>query len=143
MRVVLQRVSSASVSVAGELSGAIGQGYLLLCGWEKGDNQAQCDRLAERIPRLRLWPGEQGKLAYDLLQTGGSVLVVPQFTLLANTTDGLRPSFTRAAEPALARNLFDYFCDSLARTVTVQRGVFGADMRVELCNVGPFTLTLE
>jgi D-tyrosyl-tRNA(Tyr) deacylase len=145
MRVVLQRVRSASVSVDGVVSGAIGPGYLLLVGLAVGDDQTTVRRLAADVAKVRLMPDEQGKLGVSLKDAGGEALAVSQFTLLADFAKGNRPSFNGAARPEVARPLFDLFVAELSTHLArpVATGVFGADMRVELVNDGPVTVVLE
>lgn len=148
MRIVLQRVSSASVSIAGREVGAIGRGFLLLLGIEKGDTAAAGARLAGKIAGVRLFPDETGKLNRTLREVGGGVLVVSQFTLFGTLDKGTRPDFHRAAPPAEARELYSRFLDQLALALVpeappVARGEFGADMQVSLINDGPVTLILD
>lgn len=148
MRIVLQRVSSASVSIAGREVGAIGRGFLLLLGIEKGDTAAAGARLAGKIAGVRLFPDETGKLNRTLREVGGGVLVVSQFTLFGTLDKGTRPDFHRAAPPAEARELYSRFLDQLALALgpeapPVARGEFGADMQVSLVNDGPVTLVLD
>ena len=145
MRVVLQRVKEASVTVAGEKISAIGQGLLLLVGVARGDGEPQADWLAEKIAGLRIMADQEGKMNRSVKDVGGAVLAVSQFTLLADTRKGRRPSFVGAAPPEEATRLFDYFCERL-RAVGVERvetGRFGAMMDVTLINDGPVTIVLE
>ncbi len=144
MRVVLQRVSRASVSVDGAVVSEIGLGYLVLVGVGHGDDAGQAERLADKIVGLRIFRDAEGKTNLDLAAAGGDVLVVSQFTLYANTRKGRRPSFVDGAEPAMAAELVQAFAAALeARGVRVGRGVFGAEMAIELVNDGPFTMTLD
>jgi D-tyrosyl-tRNA(Tyr) deacylase len=145
MKVVLQRVLSASVSVDGVLSGSIGCGYLLLVGIAVGDEESTVRRLATDVAKARLMPDSQGKMGVNLRDAGGEALAVSQFTLLADFSKGNRPSFNGAARPELARPLFDLFVAELSTQLgrPVPTGVFGADMRVELVNDGPVTVVLE
>jgi D-aminoacyl-tRNA deacylase len=139
MRAVLQRVSRASSTPGG----AIGPGLCVLLGIADGDEAADVDRLAEKIARLRVFENEEGKFDRSLLDTGGAALVVSQFTLLADTAKGNRPSFSGAARPEVAEPLYERFCERLrALGVQVETGVFGARMAVELENVGPVTIVL-
>lgn len=142
MKAVLQRVLSASVSIDAQIVGEIGRGYLLLVGVEKGDDEAQVAGLVDKVLGLRLFANEQGKLDYDIRQVNGSVLVVSQFTLLADTQRGRRPSFTAAAAPDEAQRLYQEVVQRFAKSVPVQSGRFAADMQVRLVNDGPFTLTV-
>jgi D-tyrosyl-tRNA(Tyr) deacylase len=138
MRAVVQRVSRARSTPGGE----IGAGLLVLLGVADGDTEADAERLAGKIARLRIFE-DSGKFDRSLLDTGGAALVVSQFTLLANTAKGNRPSFTEAARPEIAEPLYDHFCDALRDLgVRVETGVFGARMQVELVNDGPVTVTL-
>jgi D-tyrosyl-tRNA(Tyr) deacylase len=145
MKVVLQRVLSASVSVDGVLSGSIGCGYLLLVGIAVGDEESTVRRLATDVAKARLMPDSQGKMGVNLRDAGGEALAVSQFTLLADFSKGNRPSFNGAARPEIARPLFDLFVAELSTQLgrPVPTGVFGADMRVELVNDGPVTVVLE
>jgi D-tyrosyl-tRNA(Tyr) deacylase len=139
MRAVVQRVSRASSTPGG----AIGPGICVLLGIAEGDEAAGVERLAEKIARLRIFENEEGKFDRSLLDTGGAALVVSQFTLLADTAKGNRPSFSGAARPELAEPLYEHFCASLRGLgVQVETGVFGARMAVELENVGPVTIIL-
>jgi D-tyrosyl-tRNA(Tyr) deacylase len=145
MKVVLQRVLSASVSVDGVVIGRIGFGYLLLVGLAVGDDEATVRRLATDVAKVRLMPDSQGKMGVNLRDAGGEALAVSQFTLLADFSKGNRPSFNGAARPEVARPLFDLFVAELSTHLgrPVPTGVFGADMRVELVNDGPVTVVLE
>jgi D-tyrosyl-tRNA(Tyr) deacylase len=140
----VQRVSEASVLVDGDVVGSCGDGLLVLLGVAAGSRPADADRLAVRIARLRVFPDGAGRFDRSLLDTGGSALVVSQFTLLADTSRGNRPSFAAAAPPELAEPIYERFCESLAGAgVPVGRGVFGARMEVRLVNDGPVTIVLE
>ena len=144
MRAVVQRVAGARVTVGGDLAGEIGPGLCVLLGVARGDGRAAAERLAGEVARLRVFENEHGKFDRSLLDTGGAVLVVSQFTLIANTAKGNRPSFTEAAPPAEAEPLYDAFCETLAALgVTVAKGDFGERMQVELVNDGPVTIVLE
>ena len=142
---MLQRVSRASVTVGGELVSEIGGGLLLLVGVAKGDGEAEADWLAEKIAGLRVLADEGGKMNRSIRDTGGEVLAVSQFTLLADTRKGKRPSFVGAAPPEAASPLFDHFCEGLrvAGVASVETGSFGAMMDVALVNDGPVTIVLE
>jgi D-aminoacyl-tRNA deacylase len=143
MRVVVQRVSRARVRIADETVGQIGRGVVILIGIAKGDDEAAAERLAGKIARMRIFEGESGRFELSLLDTGGSALVVSQFTLLADAAKGTRPSFSGAAPPEEAEPLYDGFCEALGQLgVEVQTGVFGARMGIELVNDGPVTLVL-
>jgi D-tyrosyl-tRNA(Tyr) deacylase len=147
MKVVLQRVLSASVSVSveGNITGKIGPGYLLLVGLAAGDDEAIVRRLAADVSKARLMSDAQGKMGVNLRDAGGQALAVSQFTLLADFSKGNRPSFNGAAKPEIAKPLFDLFVQELGQLLgqPVPTGVFGADMRVELVNDGPVTVVLE
>lgn len=144
MRAVVQRVSGASVQVEGRLAGEIGSGFLVLLGVAAADTEDAADRLARKIARLRVFPDDQGRFDRSLLDTGGAALVVSQFTLIADTAKGNRPSFAGAAPPEAAGLLYDRFCRALAELgISVHAGVFGAKMQVSLVNDGPVTIILE
>jgi D-aminoacyl-tRNA deacylase len=144
VRAVVQRVSEARVTVDGERVGEIGPGLVVLLGVARGDSHAVAERLAGKVARLRIFEDEAGKFDRSLLDVGGAALVVSQFTLIANTRKGNRPSFTDAAPPDEAEPLYEAFCDSLAVLgPRVARGIFGARMAVELTNDGPVTVVLE
>ena len=144
MRAVVQRVAEARVLVDGSVEGEIGPGLCVLLGVADGDLEADAERLAGKVARLRIFANEAGKFDRSLLDVGGGALVVSQFTLIAETAKGNRPSFTRAAPPARAEALYEAFCRALAAEgVKVQTGVFGARMRVEIANDGPVTILLE
>ena len=144
VRVVVQRVSEASVSVAGSVRGRCGRGLLVLLGVARGDVDADAVKLAGRVARLRVFDDDVGRFDRSLLDVRGEALVVSQFTLIADTAKGNRPSFTRTAEPEEAEHLYGQFCEALAAEgVPVQTGVFGARMEVALVNDGPVTIVLE
>ena len=136
----MQRVSSARVTPGGE----IGSGLCVLLGVAEGDTAAEVERLAGKVARLRIFENDEGKFDRSLLDVGGAALVVSQFTLIADTEKGNRPSFAHAARPEQAEPLYERFCEALAALgVEVARGVFGARMAVELVNDGPVTIVLE
>jgi D-tyrosyl-tRNA(Tyr) deacylase len=144
MKAVLQRVSRASVSVEGEIAGAIGPGLCVLLGVSRADGPEQASRLAGKVGRLRVFADENGRFDRSLLDVGGEALVVSQFTLLGDSAKGNRPSFTDAAPPDRAEPLYEAFCDELRGLgVPVATGRFGARMAVELVNDGPVTILLE
>jgi D-tyrosyl-tRNA(Tyr) deacylase len=143
MRAVIQRVSRAAVRVDGAVVGEIGAGLLVLLGVADGDGEAEAERLAAKVARLRIFADDLGRFDRSVLDVGGGVLVVSQFTLLADTAKGNRPSFTAAAPPAEAERLYELFCAALRELgLTVEQGVFGAMMEVELVNDGPVTIVL-
>ena len=140
MRIVVQRVARA----AARPGGGIGAGLLLLVGVAAGDTEADAERLAGRVARLRIFAGEDAKVDRSILDTRGAALVVSQFTLIADTAKGNRPSFSGAARPEQAEPLYERFCSALRELgVPVETGVFGASMQVELVNDGPVTIVLE
>ncbi len=144
MRVVLQRVRKASVSVDGDVVGEGGRGLVILLGVADGDDEAAAERLAGKVVRMRIFENEDGRFDRSLLDVGGEALVVSQFTLIADTRKGNRPSFTAAAAPEVAEPLYERFCRALENEgVRVARGVFGARMEVSLVNDGPVTIVLD
>jgi len=144
MRVVLQRVSRASVEVEGRVVGRIGRGWLVLLGVARGDRDDDADWLVEKVANLRAFEDDQGKMNRSVAEAGGGVLVVSQFTLLGDCRAGRRPSFTEAAEPREAERLYLRFAGRLAATgLEVATGIFRAMMQVELVNDGPVTLLLD
>lgn len=144
MRIVIQRVSCASVKVEGLVVGQINQGLLVLLGVEKGDTEAPADWLAEKIVCLRIFEDGAGKMNRSLADIGGGLLVVSQFTLAGNCDKGRRPSFDTAASAEEGRRLYNYFVGALKRqNLPVETGVFQADMQVALVNDGPVTFVLE
>lgn len=144
MKAVLQRVSRAQVDVAGETVGRIGRGILVLLGVEKGDNERDADRLADKIVKLRIFEDDAGKMNLALGDIGGKLLVVSQFTLAGNCAKGRRPSFDNAAPPDEANRLYEYFVGRVKEAgVPVATGVFQAMMDVSLVNDGPVTFILE
>ncbi|WP_100641204.1 D-aminoacyl-tRNA deacylase [Marinobacter salexigens] len=146
MKGLVQRVSKASVDVEGREISRIGSGILLLLGVEQGDGQTEAKELCRKILTYRIFPDDAGRMNLSLLDTGGALLVVPQFTLAADTSSGTRPGFSRAAAPDVAKKLYAHFLD-LARismgTERVKEGSFGADMKVSLVNDGPVTFMLS
>ncbi|HJC65954.1 MAG: D-tyrosyl-tRNA(Tyr) deacylase [Lachnospiraceae bacterium] len=144
MRAVVQRVLSAGVTVEGETIGRIGKGFMILLGVSGEDTEETAGRMADKICRLRIFEDENGKTNLSLGDVGGELLVVSQFTLYADCRKGNRPSFIKAGEPEKANRLYEYFMDCCRQHVSVvERGRFGADMKVELVNDGPFTLMLD
>ena len=144
MRALVQRVSLARVVVDGEVVGEVGRGLCVLLGVSRTDGEEDADRLAGRIARLRIFENEEGRFDRSLLDVGGQALVVSQFTLIADTAKGNRPSFTEAAPPEQAEPLYERFCAALKELgVEVATGRFGARMAVELANDGPVTIVLD
>ena len=141
---LLQRVSRASVSVEGEVIARIGLGLLVLVGVERGDSEAEAKRLAQRLVEYRVFPDDSGRMNRSVADVGGGLLLVPQFTLAADTRKGTRAGFSTAAEPALGAALFDRLVEETARFgLPTEQGRFGANMDVELVNVGPVTFWLH
>lgn len=145
MRVVLQRVSEASVRIEGETVGAIGPGLVVLAGFHNGDDDDTVAWMAEKVANLRIFADEQGRMNRSLLDSGGEALVVSQFTLYGDARKGRRPSFIKAARPGIAVPLYESFVEALGRILPdpVQTGKFGAMMDVALVNDGPVTLVIE
>lgn len=141
---LIQRVIEAKVVVEGAIVGEIQTGLLLLLGVERQDTEVQAKRLLERVLNYRIFADQEGRMNRSLLEIQGGLLVVPQFTLPADTQKGNRPSFTPAAAPELGKQLFDYFCELITQQeLELQAGVFGADMQVHLINNGPVTFWLK
>lgn len=144
MRALIQRVSEASVTVDGEVIGEIGPGLLILVCAMQGDTDAQADKLAAKIAKLRIFKDEADKMNRSLLDVGGAALVVSQFTLAADTRSGNRPGFSTAAAPEEGKRLYEYFAAQMAaQGVPVETGRFAADMKVALVNDGPITIWME
>ena len=144
MRVVLQRVSRASVRVGGAVVGEIGVGLLALVGVADGDGESEVERMAAKVAGLRIFADADGRFNESVADVGGAVLVVSQFTLISDVRKGRRPSFTRAARPEVAEPLVERFAGQLeASGLAVARGEFGAEMEVELVNDGPFTVVID
>jgi D-aminoacyl-tRNA deacylase len=144
MKAVVQRVSGARVRVGEDTAGEIGPGLSVLLGVARGDGQDEAVRLAEKVARLRIFENDEGRFDRSLLDVGGDALVVSEFTLIADTEKGNRPSFTDAAPPEEAEPVYEAFCEALRDLrVVVETGVFGARMSVELANDGPVTIVLE
>ncbi len=144
MKFVIQRVTEASVKVSGETVGEIGQGYCVLIGVGKDDTRADADKLIKKMIGLRIFPDDAGKINLSLKDVGGSLLLISQFTLYADCRKGNRPSFVEAGKPEMAEELYEYIIEECKKTVpVVEKGIFGAKMKVNLCNDGPFTILLE
>ena len=144
VRIVLQRVTAASVAVGGKIVGKIDRGVLVLVGVGHGDTDEEARWLANKTVELRIFPDDQQKMNRSLIDVGGSALVVSQFTLLGDCRKGRRPSFTDAAEPELAERLYRRFSEFISqRGIDVQLGIFAADMKVSLVNDGPVTLVID
>lgn len=144
MIALIQRVSRAEVRVENQTVGKIGRGILALVAVERGDGESQADRLAERVLGYRIFADSANRMNLNVVDIGGGVLLVSQFTLAADTRKGMRPSFTPAADPTTGRRLFDYFVAAVrSRHTDIATGEFGANMQVELVNDGPVTLSLR
>lgn len=143
MKAVIQRVNFARVRVEGKTVGEIGKGLLILAGFAPGDSEEDCLKAAKKIAALRIFSDENDKINLSLGDVGGEILCVSQFTLYADCSHGNRPSFTGAARPEEALPLYDFFCKALSDFAHTQKGIFGADMKVELENDGPFTLVIN
>ena len=144
MKLVIQRVKQARVEVENEVVGKIDNGFLVLIGIKTGDTKEQADYLVKKVCNLRVFTDTNGKMNLSLKDVGGKLLIVSQFTLYGNCYDGNRPSFIEAARPEEAIPLYEYFCDECAKNgIEVQKGIFGADMKVELLNDGPVTIIIE
>ena len=144
MKLVIQRVSRASETVGGGVIGQIGQGYLVLVGVGREDTKEDADRLVRKMIGLRIFSDENGKINKSLKDVDGQLLLISQFTLYADCRHGNRPGFTDAGDPEKAKELYEYMIDSCRREIpVVEQGEFGADMKVELVNDGPFTILLD
>ena len=144
MRFVIQRVAHASVTVDGNVLGKIQKGFLVLIGVADGDTKKTADRMVKKMLGLRIFEDENGKTNLDLRAVGGELLLVSQFTLYADCRRGNRPGFTRAGKPEMASEMYEYIIETCRKQFpVVERGEFGADMKVELVNDGPFTIILE
>ena len=143
MRIVIQRVSQASVTIDGKIAGAIQQGLLLLVGICPEDGQEDIDYAVRKISQMRIFSDDADKMNLSVQDVGGQILSISQFTLYADTKKGNRPAFTGAAKPDLATSLYNQFNQQLAQIVPVQTGEFGADMKVSLVNDGPVTIVLD
>ena len=140
MKAVIQRVKYSNVKIDGEIVGKCENGFMILLGVWQGDTKADADKLVKKIPNLRIFEDENGKMNLSCLDIGGEILVISQFTLCADCSHGRRPSFTNSAPPDEANSLYEYFVSELK---SVQTGRFGADMQVELVNDGPVTIILD
>ncbi|WP_305407300.1 D-aminoacyl-tRNA deacylase [Photobacterium leiognathi] len=144
MIALIQRVSEASVTVDGHITGEIGKGLLVLLGVEKGDDEAKAQKLRDKVLGYRVFSDEDGKMNLNVQQAGGSVLVVSQFTLAADTKKGMRPGFSSGAAPTEAERLYEYFVEQCkAKEIQTETGIFAADMQVALNNDGPVTFWLQ
>ena len=144
MKAVVQRVLSANLKVDGRRISELNQGYVVFLGVGKGDTKQDADYMIKKIPALRICEDENGKINVNIFDAGGEILLVSQFTLYADTSHGNRPSFICAESPDEANALYEYVCEGIAKQgLTVKKGVFGADMKIEQINDGPFTIIME
>ncbi len=143
MRFVVQRTTGASVSVDGKTVGEIGLGFVVLVGIGGGDTREIADKMIKKLLALRIFDDENGKTNLSLADVGGELLIISQFTLYADCRHGNRPSFIKAGEPRLAEELYEYIAAECGKLFPVQKGIFGADMKVSLLNDGPFTIILD
>ena len=144
MKLVIQRVKNAKVEVEGNIVGKIGKGFLVLVGITHTDTKQEADYLVKKLCKLRIFEDENGKMNLGLKDVGGELLIISQFTLYADCSEGNRPSFVNAAKPEMANVLYEYFCEECKKNeIKVETGIFGADMKVSLLNDGPVTIILE
>lgn len=145
MRTIIQRVSSASCSVDGEITGRIGTGFMVLLGIEESDGEDDINWLAQKIANLRIFGDENGAMNKSLAEVNGDILLISQFTLYASTKKGNRPGFTRSAKPDIAIPIYERMISELARVTgkEIQKGIFGADMKISLVNDGPVTVSID
>jgi len=144
MKLVIQRVKNAQVKVEDKVVGKIAKGFLVLLGVTHSDTTENADYLVKKLCKLRVFEDENGKMNLGLKEVGGELLIVSQFTLYADCTQGNRPSFTEAARPEQANELYEYFCSECSKNdIKVEKGIFGADMKIELLNDGPVTIIME
>ena len=143
MRVLIQRSRNSKVTIDGKVNGKIDKGYVLFVGFTDGDNEKIIDKMINKIVNLRIFEDENGKMNLSILDTGGDILSVSQFTLYADCSEGRRPSFTKAMNPDEATKLYDLFNKKLSEILHVETGIFGADMKVEIFNDGPVTIMLD
>ncbi|HBJ12360.1 MAG TPA: D-tyrosyl-tRNA(Tyr) deacylase [Clostridiales bacterium] len=144
MKLVIQRVKNAKVEVEGNIVGKIGKGFLVLVGITHTDTKKEADYLVKKLCKLRIFEDENGKMNLGLKDVGGELLIISQFTLYADCSEGNRPSFVNAAKPEMANVLYEYFCEECKKNeIKVEKGIFGADMKVSLLNDGPVTIILE
>lgn len=144
MKTVIQRVSEASVTIDGQVTGRIGKGFMILIGIGAEDTEEQADWIAQKIANMRIFEDEEERMNLSLKDVGGEILAISQFTLYADCRKGNRPNFLGAGKPEMSEPLYEYLCDALrAHGIHVETGVFGADMKVALVNDGPVTIVLE
>lgn len=143
MRFVIQRVTHASVTVDGKVVGSIGKGFLVLVGISADDTRKIADKMTDKLLGLRIFDDEEGKTNLSLEAVGGELLLISQFTLYADCRKGFRPSFVKAGPPDMANELYEYITEQCGKRFRTEKGIFGADMKVELLNDGPFTIILD
>lgn len=144
MKLVIQRAKDASVTVDNKIVGKINNGFVVLLGVKDGDTKAEADYLVKKLINLRVFSDENGKMNLSIKDINGELLIISQFTLYANCKDGNRPSFIEAAKPDVATELYDYFCNECKNNdIKVEKGIFGADMKVSFTNDGPVTIIME
>lgn len=144
MKFVIQRVTNASCTVEGKITGEIGKGFLVLIGISDSDNEEIADKMIKKLIGMRIFEDENGKTNLSLSDVGGSLLLISQFTLYADCRKGNRPSFINAGKPDMANKLYEYIIEQCRKNVpTVEKGIFGADMKISLLNDGPFTIVLD
>ena len=143
MRFLVQRVSKAEVRVENEVKGKIDKGYMVLVGVHKDDTKIQADKLIKKLLKLRVFSDEEGKMNLDIKAVSGEILLISQFTLYANLERGNRPSFLDSAKPEIAEEIYEYIISELSKEIKVEKGVFGADMKVDFVNDGPVTIIME
>ena len=143
MRILVQRSKNSKVTIDGKVNGKIDHGYVLLVGFTEGDNEAIIDKMIDKVINLRIFEDEDGKMNKSIMDVGGSILSISQFTLYANCKEGRRPSFVEAMKPDEASKLYDYFNKKISETIHTEVGIFGADMKVEIYNDGPVTIMLD
>ena len=144
MKIVVQRVKHAQVEVEGKVVGKIGNGFMVLLGVTHNDTEKEADYLVKKLCKLRVFSDENDKMNLSIKDVGGELLIISQFTLYANCKDGNRPSFIEAAKPDKANELYEYFCKECEKNeIKVEKGIFGADMKVSLLNDGPVTIIIE
>ena len=143
MRVLVQRSKNSKVTIDGKINGKIDYGLVLFVGFTEGDNETITDKMIDKVLHLRIFEDENEKMNLSILDVGGSVLSISQFTLYANCTEGRRPSFVEAMKPDESSKLYDYFNDKISSLIHTETGIFGADMKVEIYNDGPCTIMLD
>lgn len=143
MKAVVQRCRKASVSVDGEVKGAVSHGYMVLLGVEKGDEKKDADYIADKLLKLRIFEDENERMNLSISQVGGEMLIISQFTLITDIPVGNRPFFGNAEAPERANEMYEYVCGRVGESVNVQKGIFGAHMEVELINDGPVTIIIN